>query len=169
MKTIVCLLGIAFLPLTSFAEEKKPKAAIPTASLADVKWGKPVNVPAFDKDSLTGKVVVVEEWGVNCPECLAGLPKIAKLAKSGKDKGLIVVGLECQNGTKENILKILKSTRVEYPVLSGGSATGSSEGSLPYACVFDVNGKLVFHGSPSEEEEEFESAVKKALRDVKPE
>ncbi|MEO5917323.1 MAG: TlpA disulfide reductase family protein [Luteolibacter sp.] len=165
MKTIACLLGIVLLPVAAFAAEKKSKAPVPNASLSDVKWGKPVNTAGFDKNTLTGKVVVVEEWGVNCPECLAGLPKLAKMAKAGADKGLAVIGFECQNGTKENILKVLKSTRVEYPIQTWGSAPGNTEGSIPYVCVFDVTGKLVFNGSPSEDG--FEAAVKKALRDVK--
>ena len=165
MKIITCLFGLALLPVTAFAKEKEVKADLPSASLADVKWGQPVNDAPFDKATLAGKVVVVEEWGVNCPPCIASLPGLAKMAKSGEKKGLVVVGLERQNSAKEDILKVLKSARVEYPVMSGGSAPGNT-GGIPHACVFDVTGKLVFSGSPHDED--FERAVKKALRDAKP-
>jgi thiol-disulfide isomerase/thioredoxin len=165
MKLITCLFGLALLPVTAFAKEKEAKAALPSASLTDVKWGTPVNEAPFNQAELTGKVVVVEEWGVNCAPCIASLPELAKMAKSGEKRGLVVVGLERQNSSKEDILKVLKSARVEYPVMSGGSAPGNT-GGIPHACVFDVTGKLVFSGSPHDED--FERSVKKAMREMKP-
>jgi thiol-disulfide isomerase/thioredoxin len=71
-----------------------------------------VNDEPFDEAALAGKVVVVEEWGVNCPPCIASLTELAKLAKSNAKKGLVVVGSERQNSPKEAILKVLKSGRV---------------------------------------------------------
>lgn len=166
MKTLACLLGLAILPAIAIAKEKKkePKAVVPAASLSDVRWGTLVNEAPFNKDELAGKVVVVEEWGVNCPPCIASLPELARMAKSGGKRGLVVVGLERQQSPKEAILKVLKSARVDYPVMSGGSAPGST-GGIPHVCVFDVTGKLVFNGTPHDEE--FGRAVKKALREVK--
>jgi thiol-disulfide isomerase/thioredoxin len=164
MKNLVCFLTIAAFPVVSFAKEKQEKPALPSASLSDVKWGQPVTEAKLNEAAMAGKVVVVEEWGVNCGPCIASLPDMAKLARSNEKKGLVVVGLERQNSSKEDILKVLKSARVEYPVMSGGSAPGST-GGIPHVCVFDVTGKLVFNGNPLDED--FERAVKKALRDAK--
>lgn len=164
MRTFIIAVGIAVFPLLSFAKEKEEKAPVPNATLADVRFGVPVNDVPFSKDALAGKVVVVEEWGVNCGTCIATMPDLAKMAKSGEKKGLVVVGLECQNSSKEDILKVLKATRVGYAILSGGSAPAST-GGLPHACVFDTTGKLVWAGSPTDEE--FERAVKKELRAIK--
>ena len=166
MKKLLILIGCAALPTLSFAKEKEAKPALPTATIADVTWAEVVNGVAFDKGQLAGKVVVVEEWGVNCGPCIASLPEMAKMAKSGAKKGLVVVGLERQGSEKEAILKVLKTAKVEYPVMSGGSAPGGT-GGIPHACVFDVTGKLVFTGHPADEE--FEKAVKKAMRDAKAE
>jgi thiol-disulfide isomerase/thioredoxin len=148
----------------SSAKEKAAEKAVPDASLSDVRYGAAVNEVPFNKDELVGKVVVVEEWGVNCPPCIASLPDMAKLAKSYEKKGLVVVGLECQNSPKESILKILKSARVKYPVMAGGSAPAGTS-TIPHACVFDTTGKLVWTGNPHDPE--FQRAVKKALREVK--
>ena len=164
MKTLACLLGIVLLPVLSSAKEKEVAKAVPDASLVDVRYGAVVNEVPFNKDELAGKVVVVEEWGVNCPPCIASLPDMAKLAKSNENKGLVVVGLECQNSPKEQILKILKSARVKYPVMAGGSAPAGT-GTIPHACVFDATGKLVWTGNPHDAD--FERAVKKALREIK--
>lgn len=164
MKAIACLLGIALFPVAAFAKEKEEKAAVPNASLSDVNFGEVVNGVPFDKTTLAGKVVVVEEWGVNCGPCIASLPDLAKMAKSGEKKGLVVVGLERQNSPKEDILKVLKTARVAYPVMAGGSAPGNT-GGIPHVCVFDTTGKLVWNGNPHDED--FERAVKKELRAIR--
>jgi thiol-disulfide isomerase/thioredoxin len=164
MKTLACLLVTTLCSVFAIAKEKEKAAPVPAGALSDVRFGPSVNDVPFNKDELAGKVVVVEEWGVNCPPCIASLPKLAKLAKSNEKRGLVVVGLECQNSPKEAILKILKSARVEYPVMAGGSAPGGT-GTIPHVCVFDTTGKLVYNGNPHDDN--FERAVKKALRDVK--
>lgn len=166
MKTWIYALSIAFLPLLAIAKEKEKEVALtlPDASLADVKWGTVVNDIPFKKEDIAGKVVVAVEWGTKCSRCRASLPGLAKLAKSGEKKGLVVVGFECQNSSKEEILSVIKSTGVEFPAMTGASAPGAV-GKLPIASVFDVKGKLVFTGNPNDKE--FNSAVKAALRDVK--
>jgi thiol-disulfide isomerase/thioredoxin len=164
MKTIPALIALVALALPAFAAKKdKDKASVPDASVDQVKWAEVVNEAAFDKDALEGKVVVVEEWGVNCPPCIASLPHLAKLAKRYEKKGLVVVGLERQGSSKEDILKVLKSARVQYPVMAGGSGPVPSDG-IPHAMVFGADGKLVWHGHPADDE--FEDSVKDALKGV---
>lgn len=165
MKKIAFLVA-ATAVLTHFAfADKKDEAqpAVPNASVSQVGWAAVVNDEPFDKTALGGKVVVVEQWGVNCGPCIASLPEMAKLAKRYEKKGLIVVGLECQNGTKDQILKLLKDARVKYPVMSGGSVPVSSDG-IPHALVFGTDGKLVWHGHPADKG--FEDSVKDALKTV---
>jgi len=89
MKIIAFLFGIALLPVTAFAKEKDSDKAVPDASVSEVRFGEVVNDVPFDKESLEGKVVVVEMWGVNCPPCIASLPDLAKLARSNEKKGLV--------------------------------------------------------------------------------
>lgn len=158
---LACLLLVSGFAL---AKEKNKEAPVPDASLSQVRWGEVINDVPFDKESLAGKVVVVEVWGVKCGPCLASLPDMAKLAKSNASKGLVVVGLEAQNSSKDEILKVLKSARVQYPVMAGGSTPGST-GTIPRACVFNKEGKLVWNGNPHDED--FERAVKKELRATK--
>ena len=158
-------LFITALALTNFAfgEKKEPAKPVPSASVDQVSWTPVVNDEPFDKGTLAGKVVVVEQWGVNCGPCIASLPEMAKLAKRYEKKGLVVVGQECQGGTKDQILKLLKDARVKYPVMSGGSVPVNSDG-IPHALVFGADGKLVWHGHPADKE--FEDSVKDALKAV---
>jgi thiol-disulfide isomerase/thioredoxin len=163
MKTAASLV-IALLALAApaFAGKKdKDQPVVPDASIDQVRWTEVVNEAAFDQAGLAGKVVVVEEWGVNCPPCIASLPELAKLAKRYEKKGLVVVGLERQNSAKEDILKVLKKAKVKYPVMAGGSTPVPSDG-IPHALVFGADGKLVWHGNPAADE--FEDSVKDALK-----
>lgn len=158
----ISALAVALLALAvpAFAG-KKDKPVVPDASIDQVRWTEVVNDVPFDKAALAGKVVVIEEWGVNCGPCIASLPELAKMAKRYEKKGLVVVGMEMQNSSKEDVLKVLKKAKVKYPVMSGGS-TPAAGGGIPHVLVFGGDGKLVFEGRP--EAEEFEDAVKDALR-----
>ena len=165
MKAIPALFALIALALPGFAADKKDKdkekASVPDASISQVQWTEVVNGAAFDKAALGGKVVVVEEWGVNCGPCIASLPDMAKLAKRYEKKGLVVVGMERQNSSKDDILKVIKPARVAYPVMAGGSTPVPSTG-IPHALVFGTDGKLTWHGNPASDD--FEDAVKDALK-----
>jgi thiol-disulfide isomerase/thioredoxin len=163
MKTIPSLLAaLVALALPALADDKQAKSSS-DATLSQVKFTEVVNGAAFDKTALEGKVVVVEEWGVNCGPCIASLPDMAKLANRYDKKGLVVVGMERQGSSKEDILKAIKPARVKYPVMAGGSAPSKGNG-IPHALVFGTDGKLVWEGHPADDE--FEDAVKDALKAV---
>ncbi len=168
MKLLPCTvlaLAAALLPAAAKDKDEEDKAA-PDASVSQVRWGEVVNDVAFDPKDVEGKVVVVEEWGVNCGPCIASLPDMAKLAKRYAKKGLVVVGLEVQGGTEDEILDLLKEARVKYPVTKGGNAPVST-GGIPHACIFGTDGKLIWHGHPADDD--FERQLKKALRAVEKE
>jgi len=165
MKTLICSISLLALPCLGLAKEKKDAAAaVPDATVSQVQYGTKVNDAPFDKAQLEGKVVVVEEWGVHCGPCIASLPEMAKLAKTYEKSGLVVVGLERQGGSKEEITKLIDSAHVKYAVFAGGAAPAASAG-IPHACVFNTAGKLVWHGNPLDEN--FQREVRKALREFK--
>lgn len=112
-----------------------------------------------------GKVVVYEYWGVHCPPCLASLPHLAKLDKKYREKGLMIIGAESQGSTKEQIEPILKKASVEYTVNMGGRGPVPVS-RLPHILIFNRAGNMIFEGKPSDED--FESAVKKALKEAPP-
>ena len=171
MKAIPTILAalLAFA-VPAFAADKKDKdkaeeAAVPDVSIDAVTFkGEVVNGVAFDKASMKGKVVVVEDWGVNCGPCIALLPEMAKFAKRYEKKGVVTVGIEVQGGTNDQIMKLLKPARVGYPVFAGGNS-GASTGTIPHACVYGTDGKLLWHGNPADDK--FEDTVKDALKAVK--
>lgn len=163
MKKTFMLLAVALVPFFAIAKEKEKEAAVPDASLDKVTFGEVVNDVELDPKALAGKVVVIEAWGVNCPPCIASLPEMQRLSKSGEKKGLVVVGFESQNSSKEAILDVLKDARVKYPVTKGGNLPISFN-TIPHAAVFGADGKLTWHGNPSDDG--FKRAIKDALKAV---
>lgn len=161
MKLCLSITAVVLLPFFVTAKEKPQPAALPDVSLEKVSFGTQVNEAPFDAKALAGKVVVVEAWGVNCPPCIASLPEMQRLAKSGEKKGLIVVGIESQNSSNEAILKVLKDAKVKYPIMKAGNI-GVAHNGIPHVAVFGVDGKLTWHGHPADDK--FKSAVKDALR-----
>jgi len=129
-------------------------------SIGSVLFGSKINT-----SELKGKVVVIEKWGVNCPPCIACLPHLAEMEKRNRDKGLVVIGAESQNSTKEAIKPLIEGAKVEYTITAGVNGPIEVSG-IPHAFVFGRDGKLVFHGHPASGD--FEQSVTKALRNAPP-
>jgi thiol-disulfide isomerase/thioredoxin len=164
LSQFLSLLGFVAVASSAWAIGKKEKPSVPDVTIQQVQFGAVVNDVPFDAKDLEGKVVVVELWGVNCPPCIASLPEMQRLAKSGEKKGLVVVGMECQDSSKEAINKVLKNARVSYPVVAGGGV-GFDITTIPHAAVFGSDGKLVWAGNPHNAD--FKREVREAMRGIK--
>ncbi|MDB6079960.1 MAG: ahpC/TSA family protein [Akkermansiaceae bacterium] len=159
----LALLAACAVPVFAADKKKEEAAPLPNASVSQIQFTPVVNEVPFDKASLEGKVVVVDEWGVNCGPCIASLPEMAKMAKSLESKGVAFVGIEVQHGTNDQINKLLKDAHVKYPVMAGGSS-GVSSSYIPHVCIFGVDGKLVWHGNPGDDG--FKKSLREAMKDV---
>lgn len=85
----------------------------PLLSLFDWVQGEPVNF-----DQLSGRVVLVEVFQVNCPGCfLYALPQAVDLYQRYKDHGLTVLGVatafeDFDKNNLENLIHLIKDGRV---------------------------------------------------------
>lgn len=152
--TLALAFGIS--SLATAAEESKHKLS--EWSLGETLFGEKIS-----ESDMKGKVVVIEHWGVKCPPCIALLPDLAKMDKRYRDDGLILIGAESQNHTKDQIEPLVKKNKIGYTITSGANGPINFSG-IPRAFVFDVQGQLVFNGNPHDEG--FERSIKKALKDV---
>ncbi len=143
------------------AAEKGEAAAGPT--LDQYQFGTAVANGEISKDSVQGKVVVLEMWGVHCGPCIAAMPHMVALSKRYDGKGLQVVGLHSQQAPDEEIKAMVKKLKIPFPVTTGGGGP-TSENTIPRAMVFNTSGVRIFEGRPTDAG--FEKAVKKALKDV---
>lgn len=149
-------LALAFVTPSHAADP--PEHHLPEWKLGNVLFGEEV-----DKDALSGKVVVIEHWGVNCPPCIALLPHLAKLDKRHREDGLVIIGAESQGHGKNQIEPLVKKNKIEYTITSGANGPVKFSG-IPHAFVFDVEGKLIFNGHPGDDD--FERILKRALKDI---
>jgi thiol-disulfide isomerase/thioredoxin len=136
-------------------------------SPSGLKLGSYISGPKVDTGKLANHVLVVEFWGHGCGPCLASIPGMNALFNEFQEKGLIIVGLQCWDGSDELVKQVSKSNNIAYTVVNGGSLTGAEDISgVPHAIVFDAYGKCVYRGHPGNKG--FEEAVKKAMADAPP-
>jgi thiol-disulfide isomerase/thioredoxin len=110
-------------------------------------------------------VVLVEFWGVNCPPCLASIPKLAAWNQEMQAQGLTVIGAHAQNEPVEKIRATAKSRGANYTIVGNATLkTGHDFRGIPHCILFDHTGKCLFRGGPNE----VESLLRKAIQDAPP-
>ncbi len=79
-----------------------------------------LNSPPLTKESLKGKVVLVDFWTYSCVNCLRTLPHLARLHEAYRDKGLVIIGVHTPEFGFEKdqaaVAAALKRYGVGYPV-----------------------------------------------------
>lgn len=112
----------------------------PLLSLSDWVQGEPVNF-----DQLSGRVVLVEVFQVNCPGCfLYALPQAVDLYQRYSDQGLSVLGVatafeDFDKNNLENLTRLIESSEVVGETLRTLSEQGKLiAGRLPFRIPFPV-------------------------------
>ncbi len=108
---------------------------------------------------VTGKVVLVDFWGISCGFCVVELPEVQAAAAHFADKGgdLVVIGLHENSATADEVAAFARKRGLTYrlaidrPADEEGwfGATFQEYGvrSIPAAAVIDRQGKVAFVGS----------------------
>lgn len=97
-----------------------------------------------------GKVTMVDVWGTWCPACLLEIPHFVEIYRDYKDKGLAIVGINCnEQGTREEVKKKIKDFnrehKIEYPCLINDETTEEKIPDFqgyPTAVFLDRTGKV---------------------------
>ena len=121
--------------------------------------------PKISAADLAGKVVMVDQWGINCPPCRALLPAMQKLWNANKSKPFVLIGSHCQGRNPEKVKELVDANKLTYPIYewAGLADPPSSGGGLPFMYVVDHRGKVVYSGR---NHDEAEAAVQKAIAAV---
>lgn len=121
--------------------------------------------PKISEADLAGKVVMVDQWGINCPPCRALLPAMQKLWNANKSKPFVLIGSHCQGRNPEKVKELVDANKLTYPIYdwAGLADAPSNGGGLPFMYVVDHRGKVVYSGRSHEEAE---AAVQKAIAAV---
>lgn len=79
-----------------------------------------INSPPLTRDSLRGKVVLIDFWTYSCINCLRTLPYIQAWEKKYKSAGLVVIGVHTPEFPFEkvpaNVEKAVRELGISYPV-----------------------------------------------------
>jgi cytochrome c biogenesis protein CcdA/thiol-disulfide isomerase/thioredoxin len=82
-----------------------------------VAW---LNSAPLTRDSLRGKVVLIDFWTYSCINCLRALPYVEGWAANYKDAGLVVIGVHTPEFAFEkeraNVEKAVRDLKISYPV-----------------------------------------------------
>ena len=145
-------------------------AALSALSLSAANWrgfddSNYYSGPKISEADLAGKVVMVDQWGINCPPCRALLPAMQKLWNANKSKPFVLIGSHCQGRNPEKVKELVDANKLTYPIYewAGLADPPSSGGGLPFMYVVDHRGKVVYSGRSHEEAE---AAVQKAIAAV---
>lgn len=102
------------------------------------------------RESLEGRVVVIDCWATWCVPCRAAMPKLAKLYKQYRPLGVEFVGLTPEGEAElPAIGQFLKSVGgVNWPIGYGANPTFNLLGiaGYPTLIVFDEAGRAVWSG-----------------------
>ena len=130
------------------AESSAPAMAMPALDGATA-W---INSPALTRESLKGKVVLVDFWTYSCINCLRTLPYIKAWNEKYKDAGLVIVGVHTPEFPFEkdegNVRQAVKDLGLTYPVaMDNNYAIWRAFGNQywPADYFVDATGKVRFH------------------------
>ena len=109
--------------------------------------------PKITADDLAGKVVLVDEWGINCPPCRALLPHMQKLWNANKAKPFVLIGSHRQGREVAKVKELVDANKLTYPVYdyAGLVDEPSNGGGLPHMYVVNHRGKVVYSGRNHDE------------------
>ena len=98
------------------AAKLPPEGLMPPLSGA-VEW---LNSPPLTRESLKGKVVLVDFWTYSCINCLRSIPYVKAWADKYKDQGLVVIGVHTPEFAFEksvaNVKNAIADLNIGYPV-----------------------------------------------------
>jgi len=94
---------------------------------------------------LRGKWVVVNFWAPWCPPCLEEIPDLIEAYEARGARDLMVIGVAIDYEDRKEVLRLVESMLVPYPIVLGEKAVKAQFGTikgLPMSLIYDPEGKL---------------------------
>lgn len=103
---------------TSKSHVRLPALVRPMPELnGAIEW---INSGPLTRDSLRGKVVLIDFWTFQCYNCLNALPHVKALYAKYHDRGVVVIGVHTpelpQERVLENVRREVRRLGITYPV-----------------------------------------------------
>ena len=114
-----------------------------------------INDQTFDSAKLKGKVVVLNLWFINCPNCVQEIKLLNQTVDEYKDKDVVFIGMATNK--KADLEKFLKKNPFKYNIIPTAMPTilsfgepdknGAIDIPFPMHIVIDRKGKIVVRRS----------------------
>ena len=132
-----------------------------------------LNTPPLTRQSLRGKVVLVDFWTYSCINCLRALPYIRAWWEKYKDHGLVVLGVHAPEFAFEkdpaNVKKAVESLGVTYPVALDSKLAiwqGFNNQYWPAHYFIDAEGRIRAHHFGEGEYDQSERILQTLLKEA---
>lgn len=134
----VLLLGLVLVSCRPALEPFRLPEGI---TFKDLVTGQP-----YDTEQIRGKLLLLNFWAAWSPASIRELPEVADLAKTFRDRGLVVYGVCLDDAPAAELLVFAERQGVRYPLVWPGDklldAIQPLE-TIPYTVLIDNEGKVV--------------------------
>ena len=132
-----------------------------------------LNSPPLTRESLKGKVVVIDFWTYSCINCLRSIPYIGAWAQKYKDHGLVVIGVHTPEfafeRNIENVRTAIAKLKIAYPVAIDNDYKiwrAFDNEYWPAHYFIDAQGRMRFHHFGEGNYDESERAIQQLLTEA---
>ncbi len=97
------------------------------------------------RESLEGKVVLVNFWATWCPPCRFEMPGFQRVYEEKKDRGFVILGISTDNAGERTVREFLRERGITYPVALATSRVVSDFGgvqALPTSFLVGRDGRV---------------------------
>ena len=150
MRVVICLIFCFSSVFAVFGQKKMDEK--PLAPSFDVTS---IDGKTFDSADLKGKVVVLNLWFINCPNCVEEIKLLNKVVDQYKGKDVVFIGLatndkaKLEGFLKKNPFKYNIVPKAMQTILSFGEPNKNGEINIPFPMhiVIDRDGKITVRRS----------------------
>jgi cytochrome c biogenesis protein CcdA/thiol-disulfide isomerase/thioredoxin len=132
-----------------------------------------INSPPLTRESLRGKVVVIDFWTYSCINCLRSLPYVRAWDETYRKDGLVVIGVHAPEfafeRNPENVRKAVKDLGIRYPVALDNNYRlwrGLNNHYWPAHYFIDAKGRIRFHHFGEGGYEQSERVIRQLLAEA---
>jgi len=164
LKLTAAALALVASTALALPAQRTLKVGDPAPRLQTGKWIQGEPVKSFEK----GKAYLVEFWATWCPPCRTSIPHLNEIHKKFKDKGLVVIGMDCWERDESLVAPFVKKMgdKMTYRVALDDKTSNkkgqmaqtwmdaAGRDGIPSAFLVDTQGKIAWIGHPMELKEQ---------------
>ena len=133
-----------------------------------------LNSAPLTRESLRGKVVLVDIWTFGCVNCQRAIPHVREWANKYKDQGLVVIGVHAPEFAferkTENVRRAAADLQLDFPIaIDNNFAIWKSFNNQfwPANYFIDAQGRIRFHHFGEGEYEKSEQVIRQLLDEAR--